>query len=131
MCTNDDTISTGINIDKVKQSKLNPHDTLKLSISIHFIKCIVTNWLFKPTSIKEIITKIVVIITQVQVINCDPLIPTFLPKNPENIDPKIGNSISVKYIIYTLSLYYLLIYKMLQVYLDLLQILLQLLLLYI
>lgn len=129
-CTNEDTMSTGINIETVNVSKLKPQDRLRDSTSIHLIRYIVTGILFRPTSIKTTTAKKVVIRTQVQVINCDPLIPIFLPKNPDAIDPKSGNNINAKYIIYILLLYYLLIYKMLQVYLNLLQILLQLLLLY-
>jgi len=44
----------------------------------------------------------VVIITQQHVINCDPLTPIFLPKNPETIDPNNGKTIIAKYIIYIL-----------------------------
>ena len=131
MCTNEDTMSTGINIETVNESKLKPQDTLKYSMSIHLTRCIVTGILFIPTSIKATTDKKVVIRTPVQVINCDPRIPIFLPKNPDDIEPNIGNNINAKYIIDILLLYYLLIYKMLQVYLNLLQILLQLLLLYI
>jgi hypothetical protein len=40
MCTKDDTISTGINIDTVKASKLNAHLTFKDSASIHLNKSI-------------------------------------------------------------------------------------------
>ena len=56
--------------------------------------------LFKPTSIKANIAKIVVIITQPDVIICDPLTPTFLPKKPETIDPNKGNTIMAKLFIF-------------------------------
>src|SRR5271155_6221078 len=121
-CTTEDTINTGISIETVKESKLNPHDILRVSESIHLKRYIVTGMLFKPTSINVIIDKNVVIITQVHVINCDPLTPTFLPKKPDTIDPNIGSTIKARYIIYILLLYFLLIYKKLLIYLNLLQI---------
>lgn len=55
--------------------------------------------LFKPTSKKASIAKIVVNITDEQVINCAPLTPTFLPKKPDTIDPNKGNTIKARYII--------------------------------
>jgi hypothetical protein len=55
--------------------------------------------LFNPTSKKTTIAKIVVTITELHVINCAPLTPTFLPKNPETIDPNKGKTIIAKYII--------------------------------
>lgn len=55
--------------------------------------------LFKPTSKKAVIARIVVVITQLHVINWDPLIPTFLPKNPDTIDPNKGKTTIAKYII--------------------------------
>ena len=55
--------------------------------------------LFKPTSKKASIVKIVVNITDEQVINCAPLTPTFLPKKPDTIDPNKGNTIKARYII--------------------------------
>jgi len=58
-----------------------------------------TGMLSKPTSKKAIIAKIVVIITQAHVTNCAPLTPTFLPKNPETMEPIKGKAIRVKYII--------------------------------
>src|ERR1700735_3712896 len=122
-CTKEDTINTGISIETVNESKLNPQDILRVSASTHLKRCIVTGMLFKPTSINAIIAKNVVIITQLHVINCDPLTPTFLPKKPDTIDPNIGITIKAKYIIYTLLLYFLLIYKKLPIYLDLLRIL--------
>ena len=102
ICTKDDIINTGINIETVKESKLKAQDTFKYSASIHLNKCTFTGLLFKPASIKAKMAKIVVVITQVHVIICDPLTPTFLPKNPEIIDPNIGNPIKAKYIIYFL-----------------------------
>jgi len=92
-------IKTGINIETVKESKLNAQDTFKYSASIHRNKCIFTGFLFKPTSIKAKTAKIVVVITHVHVIICDPLTPTFLPKKPDIIDPNIGNPIKARYII--------------------------------
>jgi len=103
-CTKEDIINTGINIDTVKESKLNAQDTFKYSASIHRNKCIFTGLLFNPTSMKANMASIVVVITHVQVIICDPLTPTFLPKKPEIIDPNIGNPINTKYIIYSLLL---------------------------
>ena len=84
--------------------QLNAQETFKYSASIHRNKCIFTGLLFKPTSIKAKRAKIVVVNTHVHVINCDPLTPTFLPKKPDIIDPKIGNPIKARYIIYFLSL---------------------------
>jgi hypothetical protein len=37
-CTKDDTINTGINMETVKESKLNAQDTFKDSESIHLNK---------------------------------------------------------------------------------------------
>jgi hypothetical protein len=61
-----------------------------------------TGMLFKPTSKKATIANKVVTITQLHVINWAPLTPTFLPKNPETIDPNNGKIIMAKYIIYIL-----------------------------
>jgi hypothetical protein len=58
-----------------------------------------TGILLRPTSKKQVIANIVVKITQEQVIICAPVAPTFLPKNPETIEPNKGNTIKVKYII--------------------------------
>jgi hypothetical protein len=69
MCTKDDIINTGISIDTVNESKLNPHNTLKLSESIHLNSCIDTGILLNPTSKNAMLANIVVIITQLQVIN--------------------------------------------------------------
>jgi len=55
--------------------------------------------LFKPTSKKASVARIVVVITDVHVIICDPLTPTFLPKNPEIIEPSKGSITMIKYII--------------------------------
>lgn len=107
MCTNELTINTGINILTVKLSKWKPHKTLSDSLSIHLKRFIETGILFKPTSKKATMANIVVTITLVHVINCAPLTPTFLPKNPETIDPNKGKVIIAKYIIYILLQYYL------------------------
>src|SRR3954447_10080865 len=129
MCTKELTIRTGINIDTVKLSKWKPHSTLSDSLSIHLKRFIETGMLFKPTSKKATIANKVVTITLVHVINWAPLTPTFLPKNPETIDPNKGKVIIAKYIIYILLQYFLLIDKMQLEYLNQLLILLQLLLL--
>lgn len=97
-CTNEETISTGISIDTVRESKVKPHDTLRDSESIHLNKFIYTGMLLIPTSKKLTIESKVVVITHVHVIMWDPVTPTFLPKNPEIIEPNKGNVINVKYI---------------------------------
>jgi hypothetical protein len=99
MCTNRDTINTGINIDTVKESKLKPQDILRDSESIHRKACIDTGVLFKPTSKKANTANNVVTEIALQVINCAPLTPIFLPKNPDTIEPKSGKIIIAKYII--------------------------------
>ena len=119
MCTTEETIKTGINIETVSESKLNPHMTNNDSESIHLNNFIDRGTLFKPTSIKVKIDNTVVKIIQLQVIIWAPVTPIFLPKNPETIEPSNGNIISVKYI-NILLIYFLLIYKMLLVYLTLL-----------
>jgi len=98
-CTKEETINTGINIDTVKESKLKPQETFNDSESIHLNRWIDTGMLFKPTSKKASIANVVVKITELHVINCAPLTPTFLPKKPETIDPNKGNTIIAKYII--------------------------------
>src|SRR5579875_973919 len=113
-------------METVNESKLKAQFAFKVSMSIHLNKCIVTGMLFKPTSKNDTIANIVVIITQTLVIICDPLTPIFLPKKPENTDPNIGSTIKAKYIIYILWLYFLLVYKMPLIYLNLWQILLRL-----
>jgi len=55
--------------------------------------------LLRPTSKKAIPAKIVVVITDIHVIMCDPFTPTFLPKKPEIIEANKGRIIIVKYII--------------------------------
>jgi len=55
--------------------------------------------LLAPTSKKASMANIVVDITDRHVINCAPLTPIFLPKNPEAIDPNKGKTIIAKYII--------------------------------
>src|SRR6476469_3815461 len=104
---------------------------LNHSLSIHLNKFRVTGILLKPISKKDIIDNIVVIITLAHVINCAPLTPTFLPKKPDTIDPNNGKIIILKYIIYILLQYFLLIYRKQLKYLNLLQILHLLQLLYI
>ena len=99
MCTKEDTISTGINIDTVSESKLKLHNTFNDSESIHLKSCTVTGIPLIPTSIKDSTERIVVINTREQVINWEPVTPIFLPKNPEIIEPSKGNVIIVRYII--------------------------------
>ena len=94
-----DIYKTGINIDTVKESKLKLHDILKNSESIHLNILIDTAVLLKPTS-KKVSTDIIVVIKiELHVINCEPVVPIFLPKNPETIEPTRGKNINVKYII--------------------------------
>src|ERR1700722_12151972 len=93
---------------------------LNHSLSIHLNKCIDTGILFNPTSKNATIAKIVVTITLEDVIICDPVTPTFLPKKPETIDPNKGNIIILKYIICILLQYFLLIYRKQLEYLNLL-----------
>jgi len=102
MCTKEDTISTGISIETVKESKLNPHTTLRDSISTHLNVNTDTGMPFKPTSKNINMAISVVVITHVLVIACAPLTPTFLPNSPDVIDPNKGNTIMAKYIIYIL-----------------------------
>src|SRR6202044_1900356 len=112
------------NIETVRESNLKFQNTLSASTSIHLATFIVTGILLSPTSKKAIIASIVVIITELHVIRCEPVIPIFLPKKPEAIEPNKGKIIITKYIIYIVLQYFLLIYKMLLKYLNLLQILL-------
>ena len=72
ICTKEEIINTGISIDTVKESKLNPQEIFKDSESIHLNKWIDTGMLFKPTSKKASIANVVVVITQEHVINCAP-----------------------------------------------------------
>jgi hypothetical protein len=99
MCTNEDTINTGINIDTVNESKLNPHNIYRDSESTHLNNFNVEGIELNPTSKNVIIAKNVVIIIELHVIICAPFTPIFLPKNPETIEPNRGNIIIVKYII--------------------------------
>jgi len=69
------------------------------SESIHLNKCIDTGMLFKPTSKKASIANVVVNTTEKHVMNCAPLTPIFLPKNPEAIEPNKGSTIIARYII--------------------------------
>jgi hypothetical protein len=89
-------------METVKESKLNPHKTHNDSESIHLNVDTHTDTPFKPTSQKINKAMHVVIIMHKLVINCAPLTPTFLPKNPETIEPNKGNTIIAKYIIYIL-----------------------------
>jgi hypothetical protein len=98
MCTNKEIINTGINIDTVNESKLNPHKISINSESIHLNNLIVTVILLNPTSKKTIIDKIVVIKIELQVISLAPETPIFLPKNPDDIEPNKGKNIKDKYI---------------------------------
>lgn len=54
--------------------------------------------LLKPTSKKDTVARIVVVITDEHVINCDPDTPNFLPKKPEAIEANKGNNTIIKYI---------------------------------
>ena len=67
--------------------------------------------LLNPTSKKLIIANIVVVIILKQPKIRLPVTPTFLPKKPDTIDPNKGNIIILKYIIYILLQYFLLVYK--------------------
>ena len=89
-------------MDTVKLSKRKLHKTFNDSLSNHLKRLIDKGMLFKPTSKKATIANKVVTITDVHVINCEPLTPTFLPKNPATIDPSKGKIIIAKYIIYIL-----------------------------
>jgi len=117
MWTNEETINTGISIDTVNESKWKPHNIFNDSESIHLKRLIDTGILLNPTSKKAVIANNVVISIKDEVIKCDPLTPSFLPKNPEDIEESKGKII-VKYIIYILLLYYLLIYKKLLKFLN-------------
>lgn len=99
MCTKQETTNTGISMDTVKESKLNPQYTLRDSESTQVKSCTNTGVLFKPISRKVIIDKIVVIVTHNIVIACAPLVPIFLPKNPDTIEPSKGKTIMARYII--------------------------------
>jgi hypothetical protein len=72
---------------------------LSESESIHLNRYNVTGILFNPTSKKPNIAKIVLEITQLQVINCDPDTPTFLPKKPDTTAPNKGKTNKTKYIL--------------------------------
>jgi hypothetical protein len=83
----------------VKASKLNPQLTLRDSKSIHLNNSTKTGMFVIPTSIKTNTENRVVIPMHVHAMNCDPLTPTFLPKNPEAIALNNGKIIIDKYII--------------------------------
>jgi hypothetical protein len=90
---------TGINIDTVRESKLKLHMTFKDSESTHLNNFTDTGIPLTPTSIKDNIDIKVVTITNEQVTNWEPVTPSFLPTNPENIEPSKGSNIMLKYII--------------------------------
>src|SRR5699024_8675794 len=96
----------------VNESNLKFHNTYSDSTSIHLATFIVTGILLKPTSKKANIAKNVVVITEVHVIKCAPLTPTFLPKKPETIEPNKGKTINVKYIIYIVLIYFLFVFPL-------------------
>ena len=98
ICTKQETIKTGINIDTVRESKLKLHNTFSDSESTHLNNFTDTGALLIPTSIKASVESKVVIKTDEHVINWDPVTPIFLPKKPETIEPNRGNIIIVKYI---------------------------------
>ncbi len=85
--------------DTVNESKRKPHNISNDSESIQVNNSIDTGTLNKPTSKKAKIERAVVVKTDKHVINWAPLTPTFLPKNPETIEPSKGNIIMAKYII--------------------------------
>jgi hypothetical protein len=99
MCTKEETISTGISIETVSESKWNPHDTFNDSESIHLNTSMDTGILFNPTSKKANTANSVVNTTAVHVIIWDPETPIFLPKKPDAIDPNSGKIIIARYII--------------------------------
>ena len=99
MCTNEETIKTGINIDTVRESNTKPQDTFNASESIHLNNLMYTGILLIPTSKKVNIARVVVITTDAHAIKCDPFTPIFLPKKPEAIELNKGNIIIDKYII--------------------------------
>ena len=111
MWTKELIINTGINIDTVKLSNWKLQNILNDSLSNHLNKLIETGLLFNPTSKKLIIANIVVVITLKQPKTRLPVTPTFLPKNPDTIDPNKGKIIILKYIIYNQLQYFLLVYK--------------------
>lgn len=105
-------------METVNESKLKPHIIFKDSESIQRNNLIETGIPLNPTSKKAIIAKNVVIIIKVEVIRCDPVTPSFLPKNPEDIEASKGKIIIVKYIIYIRLQYFLLICKTLLIFLN-------------
>jgi hypothetical protein len=68
ICTKDETINTGINIETVSESKWKLHNTLRNSESIHLNNCKETVMLFNPTSKNTIIDNSVVITIELHVI---------------------------------------------------------------
>ena len=69
---------------------------LSNSESTHLNKSIFTVILCIPTSRKLNMTRIVLINIEKDVIICAPLIPIFLPNNPDIIDPNKGKIIIIK-----------------------------------
>jgi len=86
-------------METVKLSKLKLQNIFKDSESIHLKSWIDTGVAFKPTSKKAVRANRVVISTQREVKICAPVTPTFLPQNPEIIDPNKGSTIMARYII--------------------------------
>ena len=99
MCTNKDTINTGISIETVRESKLNPQNIFKDSESSHLNSLICTGLFDIPTSTNVNTDITVVRNTQPHVISCDPVTPIFLPKKPDAIEPNKGRITRLKYII--------------------------------
>ena len=89
-------------MDTVKKSKLKAHSMFIEPKSSHLHKDMLTDMLLKATSKNTNTANTVVVITETLVISCAPLTPTFLPKNPETIEPNKGNIITARYIIYIL-----------------------------
>jgi hypothetical protein len=98
ICTNEETIKTGSNIETVRESKLNPHDIQNDSESIHLNNIIDVGKLFIPTSKNINTANRVLNIIEPHVIYWAPVTPIYLPKNPDIIEPKIGKIINDKYI---------------------------------
>jgi hypothetical protein len=87
----------------VKESKLKLHNTYKISESIHLNILKYTDMEFVPTSKKIIILNSITINIELVDINCAPVLPIFLPKNPAVIELSIGNNINDRYIYITYS----------------------------
>jgi hypothetical protein len=98
ICTKEDTIETGINIEAVKLSKLKLHNINNDSESNHLNNLIYVGIWLNPTSKNINIDNIVVIIILELVIICAPLVPIFLPNNPDTNELNIGKTNIVRYI---------------------------------